>query len=82
MVFRYCDIDHLGHILQSMTRDHSESFACPRCQAGYKIVRVKSESRAVHRMLQCTVCQQHLAPSEGDDILKYFLVSAPRWKPL
>jgi hypothetical protein len=61
-----------------MSRDDPRDFACPRCQARYKIVRIKSEAGAVHQALQCTVCKQQLAPTEDDNILKYFLVSAPR----
>ena len=59
----------------------SDDFACPRCQARYRIVRIKSEPGATHQMLQCVVCEQSLEPTEGDDILKYFLVS-PRKKSL
>ena len=62
-----------------MSYDGPGDFACPRCQARYKVVRIKSESGAIHQMLQCIVCGQALAPIEGDDILKYFLVS-PRKK--
>ena len=66
-----------GHI-RRMTRDRPQDFTCPRCQARYKTVGMQSEPGTVYRMLQCTVCQQELAPTEGDDILKYFLVSRPR----
>ena len=59
----------------------SDDFACPRCQARYRIVRIKCESGATHQMLQCVVCEQSMEPTEGDDILKYFLVS-PRKKSL
>ena len=62
-----------------MLHDRPKDFACPRCQARYKIVRIKSEPGATHQMLQCMMCEQSLAPTEGDDILKYFLVS-PRKK--
>ena len=47
----------------------------------YKIVRMKSEPGAVYGMLQCTVCQQALAPTENDHVLKYFLVSSRRQRP-
>ena len=63
------------------TVNMSDEFACPRCQARYRIVRIKSESGATHQMLQCVVCEQSLEPTEGDDILKYFLVS-PRKRNL
>jgi hypothetical protein len=61
-----------------MSGDAEHNFSCPRCQARYKVVRVKSEAGVAYRMLECTVCQQELAPTEGDDILKYFLVGRPR----
>jgi hypothetical protein len=60
-----------------MSRDAHRDFSCPRCQARYKIVRLKSEISAVHPMLECKVCQHELAPTEGSDILKYFLVGRP-----
>jgi len=62
----------------NMKSDHPSDFTCPHCQARYKIVRMQSEPGVAHRMLQCTVCGQSLAPTENDYILKYFLVSQPR----
>jgi hypothetical protein len=56
-----------------ITRD----FACPRCQARYKIVRMRSEPGIVHQMLQCRVCEKQVASTENDHVLKYFLVSRP-----
>ena len=53
----------------------AQDFSCPSCSAHYRVVRMKSEGRAAYQYLQCTVCQQQLAPTDGDDILKYFLVS-------
>ena len=61
-----------------MERDQPRDFTCPRCQARYKIVRMQSEPGIAHRMLQCTVCAQSLAPTENEHILKYFLVNRPR----
>jgi hypothetical protein len=61
-----------------MSLDAERDFTCPRCQARYKVIRVKSETVAAYRMLECTVCLQELPPTEGDDILKYFLVERPR----
>jgi len=68
----------LRAILPVMSCDHPRDFACPSCQARYKIVRIKSEAGVVHQELHCTVCKQQLAPTEDDNILKYFLISAPR----
>jgi hypothetical protein len=67
---------HIGQ----MSRDHPQDFSCPHCQARYKIVRIKSDPGAIYQALQCAVCEQRLAPTDGDDILKYFLVSRPRRK--
>jgi transcription elongation factor Elf1 len=61
-----------------MSRDHSQDFACPQCQAHYKVVRMTVEPGASHGTLQCKVCRQPLASTDGDNILKYFLVSRPR----
>jgi hypothetical protein len=63
-----------------MSRDHPQDFFCQHCHARYKIVRIKFDSGAIHQALQCMVCEQQLAPTDGDDILKYFLVSRPRPK--
>jgi len=64
-----------SYIFVTMHHDRPQDFACARCEARYKIVRINSESAATHQMLQCIVCEQPLAPADGDDLLKYFLVS-------
>ena len=61
-----------------MDRDHPRDFACPRCQARYKTVRTMPEPGTPDRVLHCKVCQHPLASTEGEAILKYFLVSRPR----
>ena len=58
--------------------DHPRDFACPECQARYKVVRMRTEPAASYPTLQCMVCRQPLAATEGDSILKYFLVSRPK----
>jgi hypothetical protein len=58
--------------------DHPQDFACPECQARYKVVRMRTEPGASYPTLQCTVCHQPLAATEGDNILKYFLVGRPK----
>jgi len=60
-----------------VSHTHPEDFDCPRCRARYKVVRMKSERGAAYRMVQCAVCNQLFAPTEGNDILKYFLISRP-----
>jgi hypothetical protein len=63
-----------------MNHDHSQDFSCPQCQARYKVVRLKAEPRVSHPALQCRVCHEPLASTEGENILKYFLVSRPKGK--
>jgi len=63
---------------QTTNHNHPEDFACPQCQARYKVVRMTAEPVASHPTLQCKVCREPLASTEGDNILKYFLVSRPR----
>ena len=58
--------------------DHPRDFACPECQARYKIVRMNAEPGASYPTLQCMVCDKPLAATEGDSILKYFLVGRPK----
>ena len=45
--------------------------------AFYNVVRVKSEPGKTYRPVRCRVCRGALAPTDGDDILKYFLVHRP-----
>ena len=61
-----------------MTKHEPANFVCSRCQASYKVVRVKSELRSGDFPLHCKVCKEPLAATEGEDILKYFLVRPPR----
>ena len=53
-----------------MKCDHARDFACPRCQARYRIVRMQSDPGVVYGMVQCMVCDQSLAPIENEYILK------------
>jgi hypothetical protein len=57
--------------------DTPEEFACPNCQAYYKVVRVKAEPGKTYRSVHCRTCHTPLPPTDGDDILKYFLVRQP-----
>jgi hypothetical protein len=52
----------------------------PQCQACYKFVGVTAEPGASNPALQCRVCREPLTPTEGDNSLKYFLVSRPSAK--
>jgi hypothetical protein len=51
-----------------------EDFTCPSCQARYKVVRVTAEPGKTYRAIHCRVCRAALAGTDGNDILKYFLV--------
>jgi predicted Zn finger-like uncharacterized protein len=61
-----------------MSEDGLEDFACPQCGAHYKLVRVKPGPRTTNRAVRCKVCGHSLAPRDGEDVLKYFLVSGSK----
>jgi hypothetical protein len=61
-----------------MVKDSPANFVCPGCQARYKVVRVRSELRSRDFPLHCKVCKQPLAATDGEDILKYFLIRRPK----
>ena len=61
-----------------MVKDDPANFICPGCQARYKIVRAKAESRSRDLPLHCKVCKQPLAAMDGENILKYFLITGLR----
>jgi len=63
-----------------MAKDDPVDFICPGCGARYKIVRAKSELRSRDFPLYCKVCKQLLAAMDGENILKYFLISRPKAK--
>ena len=51
-----------------------DRFHCPHCKALYNVVRVKREPGKTYRPVRCRVCHGPLAATDGEDILKYFLV--------
>ena len=57
--------------------DNPASFTCSQCGAQYKVVRVKMEIQSLDHLLYCKVCKQPLAATDGEDILKYFLMGRP-----
>jgi hypothetical protein len=61
-----------------MSKDVTPDFSCPHCGAGYEVVRVKVEPGKTYRPIRCKVCRGPLAATNGDDLLKYFLVRRPR----
>jgi len=49
-------------------------FVCPRCNSDYKRVRVRADPEFPSRLIHCRVCRESLAPTDGEYVLKYFLV--------
>jgi hypothetical protein len=61
-----------------MSEDGVENFTCPQYGSRYKLVRVKPGPRTSNRAVHCVVCGYSLAPRDGEDVLKYFLVSGSK----
>src|SRR5262245_48341849 len=55
-----------------------EDFTCPNCGAEYKLVRMPTAADSHHPPLHCKNCNQEFAPTDGANILKYFLVGRRR----
>src|SRR5262249_44393331 len=49
-------------------------FMCPRCTSHYKLVRVRADPELPSRLIHCRVCKEPFAPTDGEYVLKYFLV--------
>src|SRR5215831_7821007 len=49
-------------------------FMCPRCTSRYKLVRVRSNPELPIRLIHCRVCKESFSPTDGEYVLKYFLV--------
>jgi hypothetical protein len=49
-------------------------FVCPRCNSHYKHVRVHADPELASRLIDCRVCKEPFAPTDGEYVLKYFLV--------
>jgi hypothetical protein len=67
-----------AHMVPTMVKADVADFICPGCQARYKMVRAKSAARSRDLPLHCKVCKQPLAATDGEDILKYFLIRRPK----
>jgi hypothetical protein len=63
-----------------VTESHPIDFICSECGARYKVVRVKADAHLPDRLIHCTACKKPLAANDGDNILKYFLISRPKAK--
>ena len=53
-------------------------FVCPRCTSRYKLVRVRAEPGLLSHVIHCKVCKEPLPPTDGEHVLKYFLVDRAR----
>src|SRR5262252_2211929 len=49
-------------------------FKCPRCTSRYRLVRVRADREFPSRLIHCRVCKEPFAPTDGEYVLKYFLV--------
>src|SRR5262245_9685972 len=49
-------------------------FMCPRCTSRYKLVRVRANPELPSGLIHCRVCKEPFAPTDGEYVLKYFLV--------
>src|SRR5215831_1357599 len=79
--FNFCSIESRpkhAHMVLTMVKADVDDFICPGCQARYKIVRAKSAARSRDLPLHCKVCKQPLTATDGEDILKYFLIRRPK----
>jgi hypothetical protein len=57
-----------------MTESHPTEFVCPICGSGYKVVRVTADPDLPHRLVHSRVCKHPLTATDGQHVLKYFLV--------
>ena len=55
-------------------------FMCPRCTSRYKFVRVRADPELPSRLIHCRVCKEPFAPTDGEYVLKYFLVDKAKKK--
>jgi len=55
-----------------------EDFTCQKCGSEYKLVRVPAPTVSREPPLHCKICNRELASTDGENILKYFLLSKRR----
>jgi hypothetical protein len=60
-----------------MTRRDSTDFTCS-CGSRYKVVGAKGDAARLSQLVHCFVCKKPLAATDGENVLKYFLVSSVR----
>jgi hypothetical protein len=61
-----------------MVMTEAVDFVCPRCTSRYKLIRVRAEPGLLSHVIHCKVCNEPLAPTDGEFVLKYFLVGRAR----
>jgi hypothetical protein len=67
--------------VESIAEERPARFHFPRCNALYNVVRVKGEPGKTFPPICCRVCHGTIAASDGDNILKYFLIRRPtNWR--
>jgi transcription elongation factor Elf1 len=59
-------------------RRPNEDFNCSKCGAQYKLVRMPAPGNSLDPQLHCKICNQELASTDGENVLKYFLVGRHR----
>jgi hypothetical protein len=55
----------------------STDFICS-CGANYKVVRAKGNADHISHLVYCLECDKPLAATDGENVLKYFLVKSVR----
>lgn len=53
------------------------AFACPSCEAQYKIITIEAPSDTSRSKVGCLRCDALFPSGEGSVVLKYILVGAP-----
>jgi transcription elongation factor Elf1 len=62
--------------------NEAKPYACPTCEAEYKVVRVEAKATMREGRLICRKCGGPLHAREGRYVLKYFLVGGSQRHPL
>jgi transcription elongation factor Elf1 len=69
-----------GLIAATVTGSRPADFACPKCKAPYKVVRLPSDDSDHPPDVSCPACGMYFPAKDGSNILKYFLVPSKRPK--
>jgi predicted RNA-binding Zn-ribbon protein involved in translation (DUF1610 family) len=66
--------------MAKVSSDKKSNFECPNCTAELLIVRIKLPKKRIERAT-CPHCIFVLEPRDGNDLLSYRLIEAPRATP-